>query len=284
MSAATLGEAVARTAADLAASGIGESRREARLLVALAAQIETSVVLGYPERPLASLAQGRLAEMVRRRMAREPVSRLIGRREFWSLDFEVGPATLDPRPDSETLIAAALGRIGDRAALLRILDLGTGTGCLLLALLSELPNATGLGLDLAPGAAAVARRNAAANGLESRAFFAVGQWGAALRGGFEVVLANPPYVPSGEIAGLAPEVALFEPRLALDGGTDGLSAYRDLAPGLGRLFARTGFAVIELGAGQAARAAAIFRGAGLEVASRHRDLSGVERCLVLVRK
>ena len=120
--------------------------------------------------------------------------------------------------------------------------------------------------------------------LESRAFFAVGQWGAAVRGGFDVVLANPPYVPSGEIAGLAPEVALFEPRLALDGGTDGLSAYRDLAPGLGRLLARTGFAVIELGAGQAARAAAIFRGAGLEVASRHRDLSGVERCLVLVRK
>ncbi len=280
----TLGEAVAAAAVDLASCGIADSRREARLLVALAAGIEAAAVLSYPERALELPAEVRLQDMVRRRRKREPVSRLIGRREFWSLEFEVGPATLDPRPDSETLVEAALGRIGDRGARLKILDLGTGTGCLLLALLSELPNAFGLGFDLAPEAVAVARRNAAANALESRAVFAVGDWGAAARGGFDVVLANPPYVPSAEIARLAPEVALWEPRLALDGGVDGFSACRALAPDLGRLIATTGFAVIELGDGQAVTAAALFRSAGLDVVARHRDLSARERCLVLVHQ
>ena len=280
----TLGEAMRETEAALAASGVPESRREARLLVALAAGIETTTVLGYPERALPLLAQDRLAQMVLRRRAREPVSRLIGRREFWSLEFDVGPATLDPRPDSETLVAAALERIADRGAPLSVLDLGTGTGCLLLALLSELPKASGLGIDLAPEAVAVARRNAISNHLELRAFFAVGVWGAAARGGFDVVLANPPYVPSGEIDGLAPEVALFEPRLALDGGADGLSAYRDIAPDLARLLAPTGFAVVEVGQGQAEPVAAIFCASGLDVVARHRDLGDVERCLVAVRR
>ncbi len=277
----TLGEAVAAAASDLAAAGVPEPRREARLLVALAAGIETASVLSYPERALEATAAARLAEMVRRRRTREPVSRLVGRREFWSLEFEVGPATLDPRPDSETVVEAALARIADRRARLSVVDLGTGTGCLLLALLSELPNGIGLGLDLAPEAVAVARRNAAANGMEGRAFFAVGAWGAAARGGLDVVLANPPYVPTAEIARLAPEVARWEPLLALDGGADGLAACRALAPGLGRLIAPTGFAVIEVGDGQGDGAAAIFRAAGLEVAGRHRDLSGLERCLVV---
>jgi release factor glutamine methyltransferase len=231
---ATLGEAVARAATELAASGVPEPRREARLLVALAAGVETAAVLAYPERPLVPEAQDRLAQMVGRRSAREPVSRVIGRREFWGLEFEIGPATLDPRPDSETVIEAALARIGDRSVPLAILDLGTGTGCLLIALLSELPNANGLGLDLAAGAIAVARRNAVANGLDSRAFFAVGRWGAAARGGFDIVLVNPPYVPSAEIGRLDPEVALFEPRLALDGGPDGLRALREIVPDLYR--------------------------------------------------
>ncbi len=278
---ATLGEAMTRAASDLAAAGVPDCRREARLLVALAAGIETSSVLTHPERALEDGAAVRLAEMVRRRRAREPVSRLTGRREFWSLEFEVSPATLDPRPDSETVVEAALARILDRARRLLVLDLGTGTGCLLLALLSELPNAVGLGLDRAPAAVAVARRNAAANHMESRAFFAVGSWGAAARGGFDVVLANPPYVPSAEIARLAPEVALWEPRLALDGGADGLEAYRAIAPDLRRLVVPTGFAVIELGAGQGDAAAAIFAGAGLDAVARAHDLGSRERCLVL---
>lgn len=167
----TIGEAVAHGTERLAACGINSPRRDARLLAALAAGLDTAVVLGYPERPLDPVARERFDRLILRRMAHEPVSRLAGRREFWSLDFALSPDTLDPRPDSETLVAAALERIADRAAPLRLLDLGTGTGCLLLALLSELPGASGVGIDILPGAAALARRNAAAMGLESRSLF-----------------------------------------------------------------------------------------------------------------
>jgi release factor glutamine methyltransferase len=281
----TIGAAIAQAAERLAACGIDEPRRDARLLAALAAGLDTAAIVGYPERPLNPAARERFERLVERRAAREPISRIAGRREFWSLDFALSRDTLDPRPDSEAVVAAALARLPDRAAPLRLLDLGTGTGCLLLALLSELPNAWGVGLDLLPGAAALARRNAAAMGLESRAFFAAGRWAAALRGGHDVVLANPPYVPSAAIAGLAPEVARFEPRPALDGGSDGLHAYRELAPDLARLVKPGGFAVIEVGAGQADAVQEIFAGQGLDQAGRHRDFGGIERCLVVsVRK
>jgi release factor glutamine methyltransferase len=279
-----IGDAVTRAAGDLARSGVPESRREARLLVALAAGLDAATVLGYPERPLETAAAGRLQHMLGRRLAREPVSRVVGRREFWSLDFALTPATLDPRPDSETLVAAALERIPDRQAALSVLDLGTGSGCLLLALLSELPRAAGLGLDLAPEAAAAAHRNAKAMSLDSRTFFVVSHWGAAIGGEFDAVLANPPYVPSRTIDGLAPEVALYEPLLALDGGPDGLHAYRELAPDLGRLLKPSGFAVVEVGDGQASLAAAIFQASGLDVPVRHRDLRDIERCLVVTRR
>ena len=279
--AATIGEAIAQAAARLAACGIDSPRRDARLLAALATELDTAAVAGYPERTLDPLARQKFDRLVERRSAREPVSRLAGRREFWSLDFALSRDTLDPRPDSETLVAAALARIPDRAAPLRLLDLGTGTGCLLLALLSELPNATGIGVDIVPGAAALARRNAISIGLESRAFFVAGGWAAAIGGGSDVVLANPPYVPSAAIDGLAPEVARFEPRAALDGGGDGLRAYRELAPDLARLLRPGGFAVVEVGAGQADPVAQIFARQGLDQAARHRDLGGIERCLVV---
>ena len=173
--ATTIGEAIAQATQRLAACGIDSPRRDARLLAALAAGLDAAAVLGYPERPLDPPARERFDRLIQRRMAREPVSRLAGRREFWSLEFALSPETLDPRPDSETVVAAALERIADRAAPLRLLDLGTGTGCLLLALLSELPGASGIGIDILPGAATLARRNAASIGLESRAFFAVGR-------------------------------------------------------------------------------------------------------------
>ncbi len=274
---------MAATARVSAASGVESPRRDARVLVALASGLDAAQVAGYPERTLDPPVRQAFERLVARRMAREPVSRLAGRREFWSLAFGLSPDTLDPRPDSETLVAAALARIPDRAAPLRLLDLGTGTGCLLLALLSELPNAWGVGVDLAPGAARQARRNAAAIGLESRAFFAVGGWAAAIGRGFDVVLANPPYVPSAAIAGLEPEVARFEPRAALDGGGDGLQAYREIAPDLARLMAPGGFAVIEVGYGQAGPAAEILLAQGLDEAARHRDFAGIERCLVMAR-
>jgi release factor glutamine methyltransferase len=279
----TIGDAVADAWARLAARGIESPRRDARLLVALAAGMDDAVVLGYPERALDDAAAERLACFVERRLKGEPVSRLAGRREFWSHGFALSPETLDPRPDSETLVEAALERVVDRQAGLSILDLGTGTGCLLLSLLAELPCAWGIGVDIVPGAAVIARRNAAAMGLESRAFFVVGDWAASLAGGFDLVAVNPPYVASGEIAELAPEVALFEPRTALDGGADGLDAYRALAPQLGKCLAPGGIACVEVGAGQADFAAAFFDRAGLDLVGRHCDMAGRERCLVLGR-
>jgi release factor glutamine methyltransferase len=279
----TIGDAVTDATARLAARGIESPRRDARLLVALAAGMDDAVILGYPERALDGEAARRLACFVERRLNGEPVSRLAGRREFWSHGFALSPETLDPRPDSETLVEVALERVADRHAPLSILDLGTGTGCLLLSLLAELPCAWGIGVDIVPGAAATARRNAAEMGLESRAFFVADDWAASLCGGFDLVTANPPYVASAVIAGLAPEVALFEPRIALDGGADGLDAYRALAPQLARRLAPGGFACVEVGVGQADSAVSIFDRVGLDLVERRFDMTRRERCLVLGR-
>ena len=277
----TAGAAVAAVARRLAAAAIAESRREARLLVALALGVEPGVVLGYPERPLDGAAQARLAALTARRATREPYSRLAGRRQFWSLDLAISPDTLDPRPDSETLVEAALASLPDRAARLRILDFGTGSGCLLLALLSELPNAIGIGIDILPGAATTARRNAAALGLADRALFVVGDWGETISSRVDVIVANPPYIPRADIAGLEPEVACYEPRLALDGGADGLAAYRELAPATRRLLRAGGIGVFEVGAGQHEAVAQLLGDSGLALQSVKYDLSGVARCVLV---
>jgi release factor glutamine methyltransferase len=276
---------VARAAAALAAAGIAEPRREARLIVALALEVEPAVVLGYPERLLDPVAVARLEALVARRQAREPYSRLRGRRPFWTLDLALSPETLDPRPDSETLVEAVLAAIPDRRAPLRLLDLGTGSGCLLLALLSELPNAIGIGIDILGGAATVARRNAAAHGLGARAFFLVGDWAQAIgAGAADVVVANPPYISSEEIDRLAPEVVRHEPRAALDGGQDGLGAYRALAPELSRLLRRDGIAAVELGAGQRDPVARLMHAGGLAIQAVRCDLSGVQRVFLMTRQ
>lgn len=281
---ATWGEAVASVARRLAEAGIVEARREARLLVALAASVEPATVLGWPERRLDEEAEARLEELARRRASREPYARLVGKRQFWSLDFALSSAALEPRPDSETLIEAALELLPDRAASLRLLDFGTGSGCLLLALLSEFVHTTGVGIDLQPGAAALARRNAAALGLAARAAFVVGNWGGALAGEVDVILANPPYICSETIDSLAPEIARYEPRVALDGGRDGLDAYRVLAGETRRLLRSGGMGFFELGEGQAPAVAALMAAAGLTVMSSRRDLAGIERVLVVKRQ
>lgn len=280
----TLGGAVEAVARQLGAAGIAEARREARLLVALAARVAPATVLGWPERPLDEEAAARLADLASRRAAREPYARLAGHREFWGLDFTLSPATLEPRPDSETLVEAALALLPDRAACLRLVDFGTGSGCLLLALLSELPNAFGIGVDLQPEAAATARCNAAALGLARRANFLVGDWGEALAGSVDVILTNPPYICSEAIAGLAPEVARYEPLVALDGGGDGLRAYRALAGETRRLLAPGGIALFELGDGQAPAVASLMAAAGLATKTSRRDLAGIERVLVVARQ
>jgi release factor glutamine methyltransferase len=277
----TLGEALAAATRRLADAAIETPGRDARLLLAWASGIATATVIGWPERVLAPDAAARFEAAIARRAAHEPVSRIIGRREFWSLDLRVAPATLDPRPDTETVVEAALSHVPDRRAALRILDLGTGTGCILLALLRELPNATGIGIDRSEGAARIARDNAAALGLADRAAFAVGDWGAALDlERFDLVVSNPPYIESAEIERLDPDVRLYDPRAALDGGVDGLDAYRGIAAQLPRLLAPRGCAVLELGAGQAEDVSAVLEAAGLETVEIRSDLAGIPRALV----
>lgn len=274
---------IERASARLAAAGVESSRRDARLLLAAAMQAAPATLLAGAERSVDDAAACRFESFVERRAGREPVSRILGEREFWSLPFRLSPATLDPRPDSETLIEAALAEIADRQAPLRLLDLGTGTGCLLLALLSELPNASGIGVDRDPAAVAEAAANAGALGLAGRATFQAGDWAAGIAARFNLVVANPPYIPDHEIDALAPEVAGFEPRGALEGGSDGLDAYRGLAPDLGRLLTSDGRLVLEFGAGQQPAVTAILQAAGLETLGVRRDLNGIVRCLVAGR-
>lgn len=274
----TIAECVADGAQRLADAGVPEPRREARLILAHALGIEPVVVTGYPERRVPDAA--RYEELIARRAAREPLSHLTGRREFWSLDFEVTPATLDPRPDSETVIETALSVSPNPDTALTILDLGTGTGCLLLALLSERPRAEGIGIDIDPAAVAVARRNADRLALSGRARFAVGDWGRALEGRFDLIISNPPYIPAADIAVLQREVSEYEPRRALDGGADGLDAYRALAGDVLRLLAPGGAAVYEFGLGQGDGVAEVVEGAGLAVEGFARDLAGRRRCIV----
>ena len=283
----TLGEALASATARLAAHGIESARTDARLLVQHALGLDRNALLVERGRILATEELAAIDSLLARRAAREPVSRIIGRREFWSLDFALSPAALDPRPDSETLIEAALDLMSDRSAQLRVLDLGTGTGCLLLALLSELPNAWGVGVDISPAAVYISRMNAACLGLDDRTAFFVGDWTTALADGvsqFNLILANPPYVADAELAELSPEVACFDPMRALAGGTDGLSAYRALVPELPGLLAPGGHALLEVGAGQAAAVAALLRSAGLAPVATRRDLSGIDRCVTGQKK
>jgi release factor glutamine methyltransferase len=221
-----------------------------------------------------------LEPLLARRLAREPLALILCRREFWSLDFEVSPATLIPRPESETLIEAALAAFTDRAPPQRVLDLGTGTGCLLLAALSEFPGAFGVGTDRSPAAAALAARNASRLHLADRAAFVCGNWADAIDGRFDLVLCNPPYIPTSDLSGLMPEVARYEPASALDGGAGGYAAYRLVIPGLPRLLAPTGVAMVELGAGQAGPVALMARDAGMAHTLRC-DLGGIARVLVL---
>ena len=266
-------------ASRLRAAGIDSARLDARILAGAALGFSRDQMLIHANEPVPAAALPRFEAMLARRLAREPVSRILGRREFWSLDFALSPDTLDPRPDSETLVEAALTLV-PRDRPLTILDLGTGSGCLLLALLSELPLAHGLGIDLSQGAVETAASNAERLNLAGRARFARADWRLGLAGRHDLIVANPPYIPKAEIAGLEPEVAGFDPLAALDGGADGLDAYRRLAPMLPDLLTDHGVAVFEVGAGQASAVAALLTAAGLQDGGTRRDLAGIERCVI----
>ncbi len=256
---------------------------DARLLMAAAVGVDDVALIADPDRPVDAHHVHVLQEFVRRRLSGEPVSRILGEREFWGLSFSLNSATLDPRPDSETLVEAVLTQVTDKMAELRILDLGTGTGCLLLALLSELPNAQGLGVDCSPDAIEAARGNAEGLGLGGRSMFRVGNWGEGIDETFDVVISNPPYIPSADIDELALEVRSHDPMAALDGGVDGLTAYREIAQATVRLLKPRGAAFWELGIGQFDDVAKIASHAGLKASGLHSDLAGVPRVIGLKR-
>ena len=273
----TVGAAVRDARYRLRNAGADSPGLDARLLVARAVDEDGGFL--PRERALKGEELDRLTALVARRARREPMSHILGEREFWSLPFKVTRDTLTPRPDSETVVEAALAGGQGR----RLLDLGTGSGCLLLSLLSEWPGATGIGVDVSAGALIVARDNARLLGLEDRARFVAGDWGAGLSGCFDVIVVNPPYIAEGELDTLAPEVSAFEPRIALAGGGDGLDAYRSLAPQLPGLLSDDGRACLEVGQGQAPGVSAILESCTLRVLGVAKDLAGIERCVTAVK-
>ncbi len=284
-SAATLDGAVRWATARLAAAGIEGPGRDARLLVAAALGATQTELILHPERRLTDLERRRVDETVARRCRHEPVSRILGEREFYGRTFKITPDTLDPRPDSETLIEAVLEVVGSEGRKdhpLRILDIGTGTGCLVATLLCELPAAVGVGIDVSPGALEVARCNSQQLGVADRAEFRL-QAAAEVCDTFDILVSNPPYIRSSEIAGLAEDVKGFDPAMALDGGFDGLVVYRQIATRLPSVLP-AGWAFFEVGDGQADELQHLLKTAlmqRIQTSRAWRDLGGRERCVAV---
>jgi release factor glutamine methyltransferase len=275
----TLGEAFLAAARGFREAGIETPELDARLLLCRAAGLSCEAYVARGDDPLLPDAALRFGTYVERRLAGEPVSRIVGVREFYGRPFRVDAGALDPRPDTETLIEAAIA-LADHERPLKILDLGTGSGCILVTLLAELPRARGVGVDISPLTVALARDNANSLGVGDRASFLVSDWLEAVEGLFDLVVANPPYLSSADMAGLAREVRDHDPRLALDGGRDGLSAYRRIVPHLGKVLGPGGIALLEIGPDQAPAVSRLLIEAGLALeAGKHlwRDLAGRPR-------
>ena len=257
----------------LKAAGIEGPVIDARLLVEAAADATRSDIVADPKRPLTDEQAGVLNAYVERRIAREPISHILGRKGFWKILLQVTPHVLTPRPDTETVVELVLRDIPENARI-NILDLGVGSGAILLAILAERPAAKGLGVDVSEEALAVARDNAASLGLASRTALLRGDWTLGLAdASFDLVVSNPPYIRSAEIETLEPEVRDHEPRLALDGGADGLDAYRLLAPEILRVLKPGARFAVEIGHDQAAAVQALFRAAGAADITLDKDLS-----------
>lgn len=267
--------------AHLRAAGVEGPQREARLLLEHALAVSTEELIAESAVPN---IQGmmRYEALLSRRIAREPLAYILGYREFWSLPFAVGPGVLIPRPETETLVEAALKEFPERDAPIDVLDLGTGSGCLLLSFLHERPQANGIGVDAFRDALSFAIRNAYDLGLWERSAWVNGNWTDNITDIFDVVFVNPPYIALGEIASLAPEIS-YEPVAALSGGSDGFDMYRQLAPILGRRLKAEGRVFMEIGAGQSDRIRAVFAASGLSTVHAIADLAGIPRCLVLER-
>lgn len=268
--------------------GVETPALDARFLVMAACRVSHAELLRDPERALTDDERARLSAWASRRLAGEPVSRIVGSRAFWGLEFRLAPETLDPRPDTEALVEAVLSALPERDAPLRILDLGTGTGCILVALLSELPQAWGIGTDISHRALQSARGNARRAGVAHRAQFLQAEWLRGISGRFDVIVSNPPYIARAELGGLSREVRAHDPAAALDGGADGLDAYRAILGDIERVLKPGGIAGFEVGHGQAEAVSAMMAKAGLRPAlaggvAHACDLAGIQRALVMKR-
>src|SRR5215469_12731936 len=266
-------------ARDLSAAGIDTARLDARVLFAHVLGLGPEELLGIDR--VDSIQIERFRSLVARRAAREPLAYITGCKEFYSIEFDVGPGVLVPRPETETLIDEALRRFPDRNASLRVVDVGTGSGCLIVAFLLRFPKSVGLAVDVSPEALNWARRNLARHDLERRCATELGEWNADTQ--FDVILANPPYLTEDEYGRTAPEVSHYEPRVALVAGCDGLAAYRALMPKIGLGLKEGGLAIIEIGAGQMSEVEKIVAANGLRLHGFAGDLSGIARCVIAGR-
>ena len=276
----SLGDTLTRLTLVLERARLETPRLDARILIAAAVNKEPQDILLHEELELSPEQSRRLDMLITRRCAGEPISRILGEREFWGLRFRLSPNTLDPRPDSETLISTILSITkDDKVKPRQILDVGTGTGCLLLSLLNEWPNSNGIGLDIDFGAVRTACFNAEQLGMRDRSQFLVGDWLSSLECRFDVIVANPPYISTTIINELAPEVRFHDPKKALDGGFDGLVAYRQLIPQCSKYLASNGLLVLEVGATQGKQVVELLFAAGLVRIRAHNDLAGHVRCI-----
>jgi len=279
---ASVSEALRLVAQAFRSIALDEADADARVLIAHALHLDRARLITQSDRILEARETAAISALAARRLKHEPVSRILGQKEFWSLTLEVSPDALVPRPETETIIEGALDfvvRGGLRMEKLRVLDIGTGSGALLLALLGELTNATGTGTDVSQAALQVAKANAAQLGFEGRCSFIACDMASQVQGPFDLVVSNPPYVAHDQIATLAPEVRNYDPIIALDGGEDGLTAYRAIAADAKRLLAPAGRMFVELGAGQEAAVRTLFTNAGLNVGVARKDLAGIPRVL-----
>ena len=266
---------------DLQRAHVISASFDARLLLEHVLGVSREELLMDMNITLSEEQEVRYQELVSMRAARRPMAHILGNREFWGAKFAVSAATLDPRPDSETLVEAVLERVADRTSTLRLLDLGTGTGCLMLTLLRELPGATGVAVDISPDALEVARANAKELGLSDRVTFITSNWCEKIEGDFHIVISNPPYIPTSDIETLEPEVREYEPRLALDGGKDGMTCYRKILSALPKILKKNGFAVFELGVGQQRPFEEVASECGMKLTAVKKDLGGIPRAAIV---
>jgi release factor glutamine methyltransferase len=279
---ASVSEALQIIAQTFRAAGIDDADVDARVLAGHALHLDRARLVSQSDRVLEAREVNAISGLAARRLKREPVSRILGRKEFWSLALAITPDVLVPRPETETVVEGALDfvvRNGLRMEKLRILDIGTGSGALLVALLNELPNATGIGTDISRAALEAAQINVAQFGFESRSSLIACDMAAGVQGQFDLVVSNPPYIARGEIASLAPEVRDYDPMMALDGGDDGLTAYRSISADAKRILAQGGRLFVEMGAGQEPAVRELFTKAGLVVGIARNDLAGTPRVL-----